>query len=146
MKTRSAKKSEIEPRWYVVDADGRVLGRLAARIATILQGKHKPIWTPHVDTGDFVIITNAAKVKVTGKKLEQKEYRHWSGYPGGLYYRKLGDVLKRHPERVIELAVRRMLPKTKLGRAMFKKLKVYAGAEHPHQAQQPVPLQFEKAG
>jgi len=144
MKTYSAKKSEVVPRWYVVDASGQVLGRLASRIATILQGKHKPIYTPHVDTGDFVIVTNAAKVRVTGKKLEQKEYRRYSGYPGGLHYRRLADLLRTHPERVIELAVRRMLPKTKLGRAMYKKLKVYAGPEHPHAAQQPVPLELQK--
>jgi large subunit ribosomal protein L13 len=140
MKTYSAKKSEVVPRWYVVDAQGRVLGRLAARIATILQGKHKPIYTPHVDTGDFVVVINAGKIKVTGKKLEQKEYRRYSGYPGGLHSRKLGEMLERFPTRVIEQAVRRMLPKTKLGRAMFKKLKVYAGPEHPHEAQQPAPL------
>jgi len=146
MKTYSAKKSDVKPSWYVVDASGKVLGRLATRIATVLQGKHKPTYTPHIDTGDFIIVVNAAKVRVTGKKLEQKEYRRHTGYPGGLRFRKLSEVLERHPERVIELAVKRMLPKSALGRHMFMKLKVYAGADHPHAAQQPAPLEFQKVG
>ena len=138
--TRSARASEVEHRWWSVDASGKILGRLAASIATILQGKHKPQYTPHVDCGDFVIVTNASKIKVTGKKLDQVEIRRYSGYLGGLKRIPLRRMLIEHPDRVIELAVRRMLPKTKLGRAMYKKLKVYAGAEHPHAAQKPEKL------
>lgn len=140
--TASAKGSEVEHRWWVLDARGKVLGRLAARVATILQGKHKPIYTPHVDCGDFVIVTNAGKVKVTGKKLDQVEIKRYSGYLGGLKRIPLRKMLADHPDRVVGLAVRRMLPKTKLGRAMFKKLKVYAGAEHPHAAQKPEKLEI----
>ena len=140
MRTYAAKKGEVEQKWLLVDAEGQVLGRLAARLAPILQGKHKPIYTPHVDTGDFIVIINAEKVRVTGKKLTQKMYQRYSGYPGGLRERSLGTMLKRHPERVLEQAVRRMLPKTKLGKKMFGKLKVYAGPTHPHQAQKPEPL------
>ena len=135
--TKSTKATEVDRRWWVVDAEGKVLGRLAARIAPILQGKHKPTYTPHVDCGDFVIVTNAAKIRVTGKKLDQVELKRYSGYLGGLKRIPLRKMLAEHPERVLESAVRRMLPKTKLGRAMFKKLKVYAEAEHPHAAQKP---------
>jgi len=140
MRTYVAKKETVERRWYLVDAQGQVLGRLAARLARILQGKHKPIYTPHVDAGDFVVVVNAEKVRVTGNKLTQKMYKRYSGFPGGLKERPLEAMLARHPERVLEEAVRRMLPKTKLGERMFGKLKVYAGPDHPHQAQQPEPL------
>jgi len=140
VRTFSAKKEEIERDWYVVDAEGQTLGRLASRIATILKGKHKPIYTPHLDCGDFVIILNADKVRVTGRKMDQKFYYRYSGYPGGLSQISLRDQLARHPERVLQAAIRGMLPKNKLGRKMIKKLKVYAGDEHPHQAQQPKPL------
>jgi large subunit ribosomal protein L13 len=128
--------------WYVVDADGQVLGRLAAQVARILRGKHKPIFAPHVDTGDHVIIINAAKVRLTGRKLEQKvAYRH-SGYPGGLSSTPIGELLEKDPRRAIEKAVWGMLPKNRLGRQMLKKLKVYAGPEHPHQAQQAKPFEI----
>jgi len=142
MRTYVAHKETVEHKWLLVDADGRVLGRLAARLATILQGKHKPIYTPHVDTGDYVVVINAEKIRVTGNKMTQKIYQRYSGYPGGLKERTLEEVLKRHPERVLEQAVRRMLPKTKLGGHMFSKLKVYAGPEHPHQAQSPEPMEL----
>lgn len=124
-------------KWYQMDAQNQILGRLAVDIATILMGKHKPIYTPHVDTGDFVVVTNAKKIKVTGKKLEDKNYYAWSGYPSGLKVKNLATMLEKHPEKVIQLAVRRMLPKNKLGRRMLKKLKIYAGASHPHSAQCP---------
>jgi len=140
MRTYMAKKGEVERKWYVVDASGKVLGRLATKIATILMGKHKPTYTPHVDVGDFVIVVNAEKIAVTGKKLMQKTYFRYSGYPGGAKFTTLQEMLQKRPERVIQLAVRRMLPKTKLGDKMFKKLKVYAGSEHPHSAQKPEPL------
>jgi len=140
VRTFTAKAAEIERKWYVVDAEGQTLGRLAARIAPILKGKHKPIYTPHLDCGDFVIVINADKVRVTGRKLDQKFYYRHSGYPGGISSISLRDQLARHPERVIQAAIRGMLPKNKLGRRMIKKLKVYAGAAHPHQAQQPKPL------
>jgi len=142
VKTYSAKPNEIEREWYVVDATGKTLGRLASEIAKILRGKHKPIYTPHVDCGDFVIVVNADKIRVTGRKLDQKIYYRHSGYPGGLKSIPLRDQLARHPERVIQLAVRGMLPKNRLGRRMIKKLKVYASPEHPHQAQQPKPLEL----
>jgi large subunit ribosomal protein L13 len=128
--------------WYVVDAEGLTLGRLAAKIAPILKGKHKPIYTPHLDCGDFVIVVNADKVRVTGRKLDQKVYYQYSGYPGGIRSTVLRDQLAKHPERVLEAAVRGMLPKNRLGRRMIKKLKVYAGDSHPHQAQQPKPLEL----
>ena len=144
MKTMSAKPADIQRRWYLVDADGRVLGRLASRVATLLRGKHKPIYTPHVDTGDHVIVINAAKVRLTGNKRQEKFYAWHSGYPGGFKSIIAAKLLAQKPERVIELAIRGMLPKSKLGRAMFKKLKVYAGANHPHQAQQPTPLEAEE--
>ncbi len=139
-KTYSAKPEEIERTWYVVDAEGKTLGRLATEIAKILRGKHKPIYTPHVDTGDFVIVVNADKVRVTGKRLDQKIYYRHSGYIGGLKAVSLRRMLETHPERVIEHAVKGMLPKNRLGRKMYKKLKVYASPDHPHQAQKPQPL------
>ncbi|MGC8878392.1 MAG: 50S ribosomal protein L13 [Anaerolineae bacterium] len=137
MRTYSAKPHEIEREWLVVDAQGQTLGRLATQVAAILRGKHKPFYTPHVDCGDFVIVVNAEKVRVTGKKLDQKIYYRHSGYPGGLKQVSLRRQLTLHPERVIEAAVRGMLPKNRLGRKLFKKLKVYAGPAHPHQAQKP---------
>ena len=140
MKTFSAKPHEIEREWFVVDAQGQTLGRLATHIATLLRGKHKPIYTPHVDCGDYVIVVNADKINVTGQKLDQKIYYRHSGYPGGLKQVTLRRRLQTHPERVIESAVRGMLPKNRLGRKMFKKLKVYAGPDHPHEAQQPKPM------
>jgi large subunit ribosomal protein L13 len=140
MKTYSAKPSEIEHRWFVVDADARTLGRLATEIADVLRGKGKPAYTPHVDSGDFVIVVNAEKIHVTGNKLEQKIYYRHSGYPGGLRERTLAEQLKRRPEEVIRKAVKGMLPKNKLASVQLRKLKVYAGPEHPHTAQNPVPL------
>ncbi len=144
MKTYVTKPAEVERAWYVVDAEGQTLGRLASSVATILRGKHKPIYNPSVDCGDFVIVINADKVAVTGKRLEQKRYYRHSLYIGGLKEISLRDQLQQHPERVIESAVRGMLPKNALGRKMFKKLKVYAGGEHPHQAQLPQPMEFSK--
>ena len=142
MRTFTGKTAEIERDWYVIDAEGQTLGRLASRIAPILKGKHKPIYTPHLDCGDFVVIVNAEKVHVTGRKLDQKLYHHHSGYPGGLSSITLRDQLVKHPERVLHAAVKGMLPKNKLGRRMIKKLKVYAGDSHPHQAQQPKSLEL----
>lgn len=142
MKTYMAKPKEVERRWYLIDAKGKVLGRLATRIAMILRGKTKAIYTPHVDTGDQVIVINAARVAVTGRKLEQKLYRHYSGYPGGLKEKDLETMLKRKPEEVIMRAVKGMLPHNKLGRKMLKKLKVYRGPEHSHQAQKPEVLEI----
>ena len=140
MKTYSAKPREIEQSWYLVDADGETLGRLATEIADVLRGKRKPAYTPHVDTGDFVVVVNAEKVRVTGNKLEQKIYYRHSGYPGGLRERTLAEQLQRRPEEVIRKAVKGMLPKNRLAAAQLKKLKVYAGPEHPHEAQNPAPL------
>lgn len=137
MRTFTTKSSDIQHDWFVVDAEGQTLGRLASRIAAILKGKHKPIYSPHMDVGDYVIVINADKIQVTGRKLDQKIYYRHSGYPGGLKAISLRDQLAAHPERVLKAAVRGMLPHNRLGRAMFKKLKVYPGAEHPHQAQQP---------
>lgn len=142
MKTYSAKPDEIVRRWYIVDATGQTLGRLAARIATVLRGKHKPMFTSHMDCGDFVIIVNAERIRVTGNKLEEKMYYHYSGYPGGLKETRLKDQLRLHPERVITDAVRRMLPKNLLSEKVIKKLKVYAGPEHPHAAQNPEAFNF----
>jgi large subunit ribosomal protein L13 len=142
VRTFTAKQAEIERGWYVVDAQGQTLGRLASKIAPILKGKHKPIYTPHLDCGDFVIVVNAEKVRVTGRKLDQKFYHRHSGYPGGLTSISLRDQLEKNPERVLQAAVRGMLPKNRLGRRMIKKLKVYAGDDHPHQAQQPTPLEI----
>ncbi|MEN6478835.1 MAG: 50S ribosomal protein L13 [Anaerolineales bacterium] len=140
MNTHVVKAADIHREWYVVDATGKNLGHLAVEIARILRGKHKPIFTPGLDTGDFVIVVNAGKVAVTGNKMLDKKYYRYSLYPGGLTETTLADMLAKHPERVLEHAVRGMLPRNKLGRAMFKKLKVYAGGTHPHQAQQPKPL------
>lgn len=142
MKTTITKPTDVERTWYVVDADGQTLGRLAARVAAVLRGKHKPGFSPSVDCGDYVIIVNADKIHVTGNKLTDKMYYRHSGYPGGLTELTLRDQLKRYPTRPVELAVKGMLPKNKLGRQMIKKLKVYQGAEHPHQAQQPLPLEL----
>jgi len=142
VKTYMMKKEEVQPDWYLIDAADTSLGRIAARTALILQGKNKPTYTPHVDTGDFVVVVNAEKVKLTGKKLEQKFYYHHSGYVGGLKARPVARLLTNRPEEIIELAVKRMLPKTRLGRAMFKKLKVYSGPVHRHQAQAPRPLEI----
>ena len=141
-KTYSAKAEEIERTWYVVDAEGKTLGRLATEVARILRGKHKPIYTPHVDTGDFVIIVNAEKIRVTGKRLDQKMYYRHSGYMGGLKETSLRTMLDKHPERVLQLAVKGMMPKNRLGREMYKKLKVYAAPDHPHGAQKPQPLEL----
>lgn len=142
MKTFSAKPAEVERQWWIVDAEGQTLGRLATRIATILRGKHKPIFTPHIDTGDYVIVVNAEKIEVTGNKLDTIIYYRHSGYPGGLKERTLREQLQKFPERPIEAAVKGMLPKNSLGRNMIKKLKVYAGSEHPHVAQQPQALEL----
>jgi large subunit ribosomal protein L13 len=144
MKTISAKAEEVQRDWYVIDAQGQTLGRLATQVATVLRGKHKPSYTPHVDCGDYVIIVNAEKVHVTGQKMNQKMYYRHSGYPGGLKSISLRDQLKKFPDRVLEAAIRGMLPKNRLGRQMFKKLKVYAGPAHPHQAQQPKELSIGK--
>lgn len=133
---------DVQRDWYVVDASGQTLGRLATQIARIVRGKHKPIYSPSVDVGDYVIVTNADKIHVTGQKLDQKIYYRHSGYPGGLTEVPLRRMLETHPTRVIEHAVRGMLPKNRLGRKMIKKLKVYAGPEHPHEAQQPEPLEL----
>lgn len=143
MKTVSARKEDIERKWYVVDAEGKVLGRMASQVASILRGKHKPIFTPHVDCGDFVIIVNADKVRLTGNKLRDKQYHFHSNYPGGIKTLHAGKMLDEKPVKVVELAVKRMLPKSRLGRAMFKKLKVYASTDHPHEAQKPEPLTVE---
>lgn len=127
----------VPSKWYVIDADGQVLGRLASRVARILMGKHKPQYTPFIDTGDHVVILNAAKIRLTGQKLEQKIYRHHTGYPGGLVERRARDVRATRPVRMVEDAIKGMLPKTKLGKAMARKLRVYPGARHPHEAQKP---------
>jgi large subunit ribosomal protein L13 len=139
-KTYSPKASEIERRWWVVDAQGQTLGRLATQVASKLRGKDKPTFAPHMDCGDFVVVVNAAQIQVTGRKLDTKMYYRHSGYPGGLRTSTLAQELEKHPARVIEKAVRGMLPKNNLGEHIFKKLKVYAGADHPHTAQQPQPL------
>ena len=140
--TFMANPSNIERKWFVVDAEGQTLGRLAAEVAKVLRGNHKPTFTPHMDTGDYVIVVNADKVVLTGKKLIQKTYFRHSGYPGGATYTQAGHMLEKHPERVVEMAIKGMLPKNKLGAQMFRKLSVYAGAEHPHAAQQPEPLEI----
>lgn len=142
MKTYVTKPGSVEREWLIVDADGQTLGRLASRIAAILRGKHKPQFSPAVDVGDFVVVVNAERIRVTGRKMEQKKYYRHSGYPGGLYEKTLAVQLEQHPTRVIKLAVRGMLPRTRLGRKMLKKLKVYAGPDHPHEAQQPKPLEL----
>ena len=143
MKTYTAKPGEIERRWYVVDAEGQTLGRLATRIADTLRGKNKPQYTPHVDTGDFVVVVNAEKIHVTGKKLDDKIYYRHSGYPGGLKQRTLREQLDRRPTEVIRIAVKGMLPKNKLAARQLTKLKVYAGPEHPHEAQAPQTLEVK---
>jgi large subunit ribosomal protein L13 len=140
MSTPIPKESEIERKWFVVDADGQVLGRLATRVAAILRGKHKATYTPHLDVGDHVVVVNAEKVHLTGKKLRDKRYRWHTGYIGGLRDWSAAEMIKSHPERVVEWAVQGMLPKNRLGRAMAKKLKVYRGTAHPHQAQRPESL------
>lgn len=140
MSTTITKPANVEHDWFVIDAEGEVLGRLATRIATALRGKHKPTFQPHVDTGDFVVVVNAEKVKLTGRKLAQKEYYRYSGHPGGLKVRTAGQVLEEDPTRVITQAVKGMLPKNRLARQVIGKLKVYAGADHPHAAQQPKPF------
>jgi large subunit ribosomal protein L13 len=137
------KASEINREWFVVDADGKTLGRLATEVARILMGKHKPIYTTNLDTGDFVVVVNASKIRVTGRKLDQKMYYRYSGYPSGLKSVTLREQMAKHPDRVILAAVRNMLPKNKLGRVMIKKLKVYASSEHPHAAQQPKALELQ---
>ena len=142
MKTYMANPDKIERKWYVVDAEGQTLGRLAAEIAKVLRGKNKPEFTPHVDTGDYVVVVNAEKVKVTGKKLAQKVYYNHSDYVGGMKETTLAELMAKKPEKVIELAVKGMLPKGPLGRSMIKKLHVYAGAEHAHQSQKPEVLTF----
>jgi len=143
MKTYMAKAEEVKKKWYVVDAAGKPLGRLASVVASILRGKHKPIYTPHVDTGDYVIVINAEKAVLTGKKLDQKVYRRHSGWPGGLKETKYRQLMENSPEKAVELAVKRMLPHNSLGRAMFRKLRVYMGPEHEHQAQKPEVLEID---
>ncbi len=142
MKTVSTRPEDVDRSWFVVDAENKTLGRLATEIAARLRGKHKPEYTPHVDTGDYIVVVNADKVRVTGNKYNDKMYYRHSGYPGGIKEMNFKDMQDRHPERIIEKAVKGMLPKNPLGRAMFKKLKVYAGAEHPHTAQQPQSLEI----
>ena len=142
MNTYVTKQNDIKRDWYVVDAQGQTLGRLATRIAAVLKGKHKPIYSPSMDTGDYVVVINAKKIVATGRKLDEKMYYRHTGYPGGLRQINLRDQLTKHPERVISAAVRGMLPHNRLGRAMFKKLKVYAGAEHPHAAHKPKTLEL----
>ena len=142
IKTFIAKKENIQRDWHLIDATDKVLGRMASRIAMILQGKTKPIYTPHVDTGDFVVVTNAEKIKLTGNKINEKMYYTHSGYPGGFKEIPIKKWMEKHPDRIVTLAVKRMLPKTKLGNAMLKKLKVYAGPDHSHEAQQPKTLEL----
>ena len=142
MKTYSAKTGEVDQGWYVVDAQGKVLGRLASQIATRLRGKHKPEYTPHVDTGDYIVVVNAAKLRVTGKKAQDKTYYRHTGFPGGIRQTSFAKLQATRPERVLQKAVKGMLPKGPLGYAMIKKLKIYAGETHPHSAQQPKPLEI----
>jgi large subunit ribosomal protein L13 len=144
MKTTFAKKETVERKWYVIDAKGQVLGRLAAEIARRLRGKHKPTYTPHIDTGDYIIVVNADKIRLTGNKLEKKIYYRHTGYPGGLKSINAKRLLQRKPERVLEHAVKGMLPKNRLGRRMYKKMKVYAAPNHPHEAQKPEILTLEQ--
>ncbi|TVR81748.1 MAG: 50S ribosomal protein L13 [Saprospirales bacterium] len=141
-KTKSMRKEDVERNWFVVDAEGETVGRLCSRIAHVLRGKHKACYTPHVDCGDYIIVLNAEKVRFTGKKMTDKQYLSYSGYPGGQKSITPKDLMAKHPERIIEKAVKGMLPKNKLGRSMYKKLFVYTGSEHPHQAQQPEPFKF----
>jgi len=139
MKSYTARPGEIEQKWLLVDASGKALGRLATQVAMVLRGKHKPIYTPHMDTGDHVIVINADKIALSGRKAQDKRYFHHTMYPGGASWTSITELMAKHPDRVVAKAVRGMMPKTKLGRDMMKKLKVYAGAEHPHAAQQPTP-------
>jgi large subunit ribosomal protein L13 len=141
-RTFRAKEVEVEKKWFLVDAQGKTLGNLAANIAQILRGKHKPIFTPHVDAGDFVVVINAEKVEIAGKRFEQKSYFHYSGYPGGAKIRFFKDLIRTNPQFIIEHAVKGMLPHNRLGKRIFKKLKVYSGSEHPHSAQKPELLNF----
>ena len=140
MKTFSAKPETVKRDWYLIDASGKTLGRLSTELARRLRGKHKPVYTPHVDTGDYLVVINAEKIAVTGNKLQDKMYHRFTGYVGNLKTQSLQQMLDKHPERVIEIAVKGMLPKNPLGRAMYRKLKVYSGSEHPHSAQQPQAL------
>lgn len=142
MKTFMPKPAEMNRKWYLVDADGQILGRLASQVATILRGKHKPIYAPHVDVGDHVIIVNAEKIRVTGKKAKTKKYFRHTGYPGGARFDSFVDLMQRHPERILEKAIKGMLPHNRLGRKMYKKLKVYTGEKHVHQAQKPEKLEL----
>ena len=142
MKTFSAKPETVQHNWYVVDASGKVLGRLASEIARRLRGKHKPEFTPHVDTGDYIVVLNVDKLRVTGRKAQNKIYHRHTGYPGGIYSTNFTKLQARHPDRVLRLAVKGMLPKGPLGYAMIKKMKMYTGADHPHSAQQPKPLEI----
>lgn len=139
-KTVSAKQSDVQQAWYVIDAENQIVGRLATRVASLLRGKHKPFYTPHVDGGDFVVVVNADKARFTGRKELDKEYFRHTGYPGGTKFTSPREVRQRKPTFIVENAVKGMLPKTKLGRQMFKKVKIYAGSEHPHEAQQPIPI------
>ncbi len=143
MKTFSTTPNDIEREWFVVDAEGQILGRLASRIATILRGKHKPYYAPYLDTGDHVIVVNASGISVTGKKMDQKEYTRYTGWPGGLRTATLKERMEKQPDQVVRGAIKGMLPRGPLGRQMLRKLHVYADAEHPHQAQQPKPLELE---
>ena len=143
MKTYQAKKEELEHQWYLVNAEGKVLGRLASELAKILRGKHKPAYTPHVDTGDFVVVVNAGKIRLTGKKMKDKIYYHYTGYPGGIKEMSAEKLLAKKPTEMIRMAVQGMLPKNSLGRQMLRKLKVYAGPDHPHEAQRPSALEFK---
>lgn len=143
MKTYQAKKEELVHQWYLVNAEGKTLGRLASWVAKILKGKHKPAYTPHVDTGDFIVVVNADKVSLTGKKMKDKTYYRHTGYPGGLKAVSAGQLLAKKPAEMFRTAVKGMLPKTSLGRQMLRKLKVYAGPNHPHEAQKPVPLELK---
>jgi large subunit ribosomal protein L13 len=142
MKTYQAKKEEVDHKWYLVNAEGKVLGRLSAELVKVLKGKNKPTYTPHLDTGDFVIVVNAGKVTLTGKKMKDKIYYHHTGYPGGIKEMNAEKLLTKKPTEMIRMAVKGMLPKTSLGRQMLRKLKVYAGPNHPHEAQKPVPLEI----
>lgn len=142
MKTTLARKEDVQHKWYLIDAKDQILGRMATRIAMILMGKHKPIYTPYVDTGDFVVVINADKIKLTGKKLQQKSYKHYSGYGGGLKLTPMEKMMAKYPEKIITQAVKRMVPPTTLGGQMFSKLKVYKGTDHPHQSQQPVTIKL----
>jgi large subunit ribosomal protein L13 len=142
MKTYQAKKEDIEHKWYLVNAEGKVLGRLSTELAKILKGKNKPTYTPHVDTGDFVIVVNAGKITLTGKKMKDKIYYHHTGYPGGIKEMSAEKLLARKPTEMIRMAVRGMLPKNSLGRQMLRKLKIYAGPKHPHEAQDPISLEL----